>query len=204
MPRANRPPSAAGSPRLLAIGLPLWLTAVLVPAVQLWRYKSLPGAQADAPLRWPAASRIERDPTRTTILLFAHPMCPCTAASLSELGRLAADSERVLACVLFDVPSDADDSWCHSANWARAAAIPGVRVRQDCDGAEATRFAALTSGQVVAYAPDGTLLFSGGLTTARGHAGPSPFTAGLTNALTDQGGAAVSAPVFGCPLREPR
>ena len=182
----------------------MWLLAVGVPIVQLWRFKTQPGAEADAPPRWPVASCIERDPALATVLLFAHPLCPCTAASLGELRRLVDSVDGVLVHVLFKVPADADDSWRNGGNWVSAQSIHGVRTHEDLDGVEATRFAALTSGHVVAYSSDGTLVFQGGLTTARGHAGPSPCSTRLIESLKTPGVAVTPMPVFGCPLRDPK
>jgi hypothetical protein len=54
-----------------------------------------------------------------------------------------------------------------------AAAIPGVKVLFDPDRMEARRFGAETSGHNLSFGADGGLLFSGGITASRGHAGES-------------------------------
>ena len=71
----------------------------------------------------------------------------------------------------------------------------------DASGVEAARFGAGTSGAVLLYSSDGTLLFAGGITPARGHQGDS-FGRQRLLALLD--GAAADrrdAPVFGCALQ---
>ena len=57
-----------------------------------------------------------------------------------------------------------------------------------------------TSGQTILYGADGTLLFSGGITGSRGHAGDNDGRAGLVALLTRAGRGQTRTKVFGCPL----
>jgi hypothetical protein len=103
------------------------------------------------------------------LVLFAHPECPCTRASLAELARLLARFEdRLTADVVFLRPSDVGAAWDGSDLWRTASAMPGVTAVRDDDGVEAVRFRATTSGAAVLYDARGRLLFRGGLTSARG------------------------------------
>ena len=70
----------------------------------------------------------------------------------------------------------------------------------DLNGAEAHRFGAATSGQAMLYDPAGRLLFSGGLTEARGEAGESEGMDAILHNLGGAPGAATRAPVYGCEL----
>jgi hypothetical protein len=81
-----------------------------------------------------------------------------------------------------------------------AAAIPGVHVISDERGAQARMFGALVSGQTLLYSATGSLLFSGGITGARGHEGDNPGRTVLTSMLTGQRADTVHTPVFGCYL----
>src|SRR2546421_7651309 len=40
---------------------------------------------------WPAQSTLIRDARRPTLLMFLHPHCPCSRASLAELSVLASE-----------------------------------------------------------------------------------------------------------------
>jgi hypothetical protein len=72
----------------------------------------------------------------------------------------------------------------------------------DEGGAEARRFGATTSGHAVLYSPDGRLLFRGGLTGARGHAGDNANLDALAAVLDGAPSPHINVPVFGCPLFE--
>src|SRR5919107_3685313 len=147
---------------LTAAGL-LWLLLIRTGLGLLWGYEGTPGAAAAAPRTWPAGSRIETDARRATLVMLAHPHCPCTRASIGELARLMTQAQgRVTAYVLFVRPSNFSDAWVQSELWASAAAIPGVTPVLDDEGVEAGRFHAATSGQTVLYDAAGNLLFSGG------------------------------------------
>jgi hypothetical protein len=110
--------------------------------------------------------------------------------------------DRVGAHVLVYRPREFDPGWARTDVWAAAERIPGVRVREDVDGAEASLFGAATSGQVLLYDAGGRLRFSGGLTNARGHVGESPAYAQIAALVEGRGAAYATARVFGCALAD--
>ena len=105
--------------------------------------------------------------------------------------------------VLIYRPSDRPEEWTRTALWRDAAALPGVRVSADRDGVLAKRFGAAISGQVLLYDPTGRLLFAGGITGSRGHAGDNAgldAVADLLDHARPAGLTAAQAPAFGCPI----
>jgi hypothetical protein len=180
-----------------------WLLSVAVGMTGLWRYATAAGAPADPPRQWPRESRIQPRRDVATLILMAHPRCPCTRASIEELDRLMARVEgRIAANVLFVTPADAPEGWERTDLWRSAAAIPGVEVLRDEDGAEARRFRAPTSGQVILYDASGRLRFSGGITAARGHAGDNLGVSTIVALVEGDSSTATATPVFGCSLLE--
>jgi hypothetical protein len=179
-----------------------WIAAVAAGFAILQRYKSTPGDQERPPARWPGESRIALDAQRPTLVMFAHPRCPCTSASISELARLLATAgDAVRAHVVVLRPHDAGTDWDHAALWSRASRIPGVAVVRDEDGAEAARFHAYTSGLVVLYSARGQRLFAGGITASRGHEGDSFGRRRILALLEGRPADKDESPVFGCALR---
>ncbi len=204
MERAPASDKSRLASRLAWIGAAAWLLAVAVGFAILWKYKSTPGSGgAVPPERWPAGSTVARSPDRATLLLFAHPRCTCTRASLAELARiLARFHDRLDARVLFWTPREAPAGWDRGDLWTSAARIPGVTVLRDAEGAEASRFGVATSGGVVLYDDRGRLLFHGGITAARGHEGDSFGQERIALLLTTGAADRADAPVFGCALEQ--
>jgi hypothetical protein len=185
---------------LTAAGM-LWVLMVGAGIATLRSYERKPGVAAATPDQWPAASRVKPSADRATLVMLAHPHCPCTRASIGELARLMTQAQgRVTAYVLFVKPPDFADGWEQTDLWESAAAIPGVTAVRDDDGVEAGRFHAETSGQTVLYDAAGNLLFSGGITGARGHAGDNAGRAAVVSLLTAGEAEERGTPVFGCPL----
>jgi hypothetical protein len=161
---------------------PLLLTAALVWVILLvsgmaifMRSANSAGAAATAPLDWPAASRIERSTAGATLVVLAHPHCPCTRATINELAKVMARLDGKLpAYVIFTKPEGVEEDWEKTDTWASAAQIPGVRVVSDERGEETQLFGARTSGQAMLYDHTGKLLFSGGITVGRGLEGTAP------------------------------
>ena len=186
---------------LLTAAGALWLSLVGAGVGALWSYANTPGADAAAPGRWPAASRIKPAAGRAVLVMSAHPRCPCTRASIGELARLMTQARgMVTAYVLFVKPPRVSDGWEQTDLWESAAAIPGVTPVRDDGGVEAGLFRAATSGQTVLYDAAGDLLFSGGITGARGHAGDNAGRAAVVSLLTAGEADRRDAPAFGCPL----
>ena len=166
----------------------------------LFRYENAPGRIGAVPQTWPDA-QIERAADRPTLVMLAHPHCPCTAASIGELAQIMARlQERIAAYVLFVRPKEAGRDWDDTGLRRSAEAIPGVKVFLDLDGAEAQRFGAETSGHTFLFGADGRLLFSGGITASRGHAGDNAGERAIVAVVNHQAPARTQTLVFGCSL----
>ena len=206
MPRlgfAWGPASASAQPKVLALGLLGWLAAISFGFGLLWRCAMTPGAAGAPPLSWPASARLERPGDRSTLILWAHPKCSCTRASLAELSKLVPRfASKLRAYVVFIQPSGVGDDWRDTDLWQRAESIPGVETVRDDGDRLASLFRVETSGTVLLYDSSGALRFSGGITPARGHEGDS-FGAERLEALLTTGTADRNdSPVFGCSLHE--
>jgi hypothetical protein len=179
----------------------------------LWQYSVTPGTPAKGPPIWPAQSKIPLSRDKLNLVMAVHPRCPCSRASIGELAVLMARTDsRIAASVIFvhgpglsdqwaKTDQAKNDQWAKTDLWHSAQAIVGVATLVD-DGSETRLFGAATSGQTLVYDRRGRLLFSGGITVARGHWGDSAGLAAiceLTGRLTASKPAGETL-VFGCPL----
>ena len=184
----------------------LWITGIAAGYQAMWRFQREAGESATAPRQWPASTHLVRAANGPTLIVFAHPRCPCTRASIAELrellGRRAAGAMKTYVLVL--KPRDFPDGWEKTDIWRSSASIEGVTVIADVDGAEAARLGAKTSGQALLYDRNGRLVFQGGITALRGEAGDN---AGVRTLHAAMSGAAIkdaSTPVYGCAIRTAR
>jgi hypothetical protein len=182
-----------------------WLAAIACGSRVMLKYESTPGPVGVISQTWPSASTIQRAVGRPTLVMLAHPRCPCTRASVGELAQIMAASQgKLSAYVLFTKPSGAGPDWDETDLRRSAAQIPGVTVVSDADGIEAHRFGAETSGHTLLFAVDGRLLFSGGITASRGHAGGNTGESAVLAAINDASLKPARTMVFGCSLiRQP-
>lgn len=182
----------------------LWLAAVGLGLHRLWIYSSEPGVNAEPPARLPVSAQIRPSPGQATLVMFVHPHCPCTRASIGELALLMTHCQgRLDAYVLFFKPREFPADWEKTDLWYSAAAIPGVMVIQDEDGLEARRFHAATSGHAIVYDGEGSLLFSGGITASRGHSGDNAGRSAIVALLTEGSTERNKTLTFGCSLFDP-
>ncbi len=178
-----------------------WCVAVGSGLRGLAIYATSPGEIGVRSNRWPSDSVIPFNPRRPNLILFVHPRCPCSKASLAELERiLPTCGNRVTAHVLVFRPSRATRDWERTDLWDQAAAIPGVTVWTDRGGVEAKRFGAATSGLVLVYDALGTLMFQGGITPSRGHQGDNHGSTAVMCLIASSRIRETSTPIFGCPL----
>ena len=182
-----------------------WLSIVCVGLWLLGGYENTPGIAAESPRQWPIASRIQPAQDHSTLVMLAHPHCPCTRASIGELASIMAHSQgRLSAYVLFIKPEGSSDNWEETDLWQNASHIPGVKVIMDGDGREARQFRATTSGQTVLYDSHGDLLFSGGITASRGHSGDNAGQNAIVSLVNAEVPNQTVTSVFGCPLFDPQ
>jgi len=137
------------------------------------------------------------------LLMFIHPKCPCTRASLDELARLMTVCQgRVEGHAVFVKPhgTGSVENWTSTDLWRAAEQIPGITTRVDVGGREARRFAALTSGQVYLFDDDGNRCFQGGITASRGHSGDNAGRSSIVACIHAGKSEIDRTEVFGCEL----
>jgi hypothetical protein len=184
-----------------SLGL-VWLIGILSGTQILFDYENRPAHFHQSPEIWPKAASIPRTPGKPVLVLFAHPQCPCTRATVGELALLMARlKDDLTAHVIFIRPSEMPENWEQTDLWRTAASIPGVSVMSDPGGVEATRFHAQVSGQTMLYNADGRLLFSGGITASRGHSGDNAGRSAIVALVSKGKSGRTTTPVFGCYLQ---
>jgi hypothetical protein len=177
-----------------------WLMAVGVGVRALLVYANTPGPAAVPAQHWP-----EGAPTpsrqKPTLLVFLHPQCPCSRATIGELAEIMARCpEQVVTTVYLSFPAAPAARRDTNSLWRSAAAIPEVRVLEDDGGRMARLFGARTSGQVLLYDSTGTLAFKGGITVSRGHAGDNFGREAIVSLIRGNVPRGRTSSVFGCAL----
>ena len=189
-----------GKPLVLGLGILLWSGAILGGFAFLNTYQSTPGNAQVAVADWPAQSQIPTDGAFRA-LMFVHPQCPCSAASLAELGVLLARAPKLKAFVVFTHPGGVADSWTvDSALFKKAKAIPGVQVFIDRDGKESKLFGVETSGHLCLFDAENHLVFNGGVTGRRGHEGDNAGLDSVVRLVHGRQSTLKKTNVFGCSL----
>lgn len=190
--------------QIVGLAVAVWLVAILSGFLILQRYSNTPGEAAVPPVNWPDDSEVVRSADGPTLLIFVHPHCPCTRATLRELEAIMSRSRRQLAVhVVFVQPRGVDTDWLAGDLWEVARRLAGVSVFADVDGLESRRFRVATSGTTLLYDTDGTLQLSGGITASRGHEGDNPGRDALLKLVCASDPCQQTAGqyvVFGCPL----
>jgi hypothetical protein len=186
---------------LLILAALVWIALIGSGFWLLAREHFTPVASSRQAATFPSGSEIQLASDKPTLLLFAHPQCPCTRATFHELDSLLDETgNRVSVTVIFTIPDGVAPGWEQGELWKSATTTPGFHVVRDEGGMEARRFGVTGSGHTLLYSPSGHLLFSGGITGSRGHEGDN---IGLTavESFILHGHASVSrTPVFGCSL----
>jgi hypothetical protein len=181
-----------------------WAGTAVLGGHALLKYENSPGKVGHLAPAWPADSTVPLATDRPTLVMAAHPQCPCTRASVAELAQLMAHVQgKVQVYVLFYSPRESGADWQNTDTRRSAAQIPGVTVLSDIDGAEAQRFGAETSGHTFLFDPSGQLLFNGGITASRGHSGDNVGESAIVSLINDHTTKRSQTFVFGCSLKNP-
>lgn len=196
---------ATGLHFMASISLCVWLAIIITGFVVLADYEATPGMRGELQERFPELAEITLAKEHFTLIMFAHPHCPCTRSSLEELARITArGGDRMSSHLVLFQPTSATDAWSQgSALWRQAKRIPDLRIRIDSGGRLAEEFGVQTSGHVLLYDSSGVLRYEGGITSSRGHAGDNYGKTAVLSLLRDGTAERQQAPVFGCPLLTP-
>jgi hypothetical protein len=185
----------------LMMAASVWSLAVGYGLHSLLAYSYTPANTRPAVNEWPPALRESGPRSRPLLVMFVHPHCACSNASVSELAVLmAAVRGRVDARVYGVRVAGADAGWTDTELLHAAERIPGVTVSVDAEGAIARELGASVSGETLLYAADGRRAFRGGLTAARAHEGDNPGRHAVLELLAHPDLPARETPVFGCYL----
>ena len=181
--------------------LVLWAAAISAGVYVIHLYSFTSAEVVAAAEKWPAVNELPVAPGTATLVIFVHPGCPCTRASVKELSRIMTRCEGKVSTfvVLLKYDGMADDLGKTDISDA-ASAIPGVRVVADERHEMAERFGASCSGETFLYDVNGRLAFQGGITPSRGHSGDSAGQDAVVSMLTGGAIHPTRTPVYGCSL----
>ena len=178
-----------------------WLVVIGLGLTGLWAYSATAAQVETASTRLPEVGGIWTGIHVRTLVMFIHPQCACSRASLAELEELMVQAtDKFEARVILVLPTGAPGDWSHSRNASLAASIAGVTVSTDVSGLLAKTFHATTSGETFVYDADGQLEFHGGITGVRGHVGQNPGRTAIEQLMLTGHPGKASTPVFGCGL----
>jgi hypothetical protein len=178
-----------------------WLASAVGGLYITWAYENGPGVSAAPGPQWPGGSSLIAATERPTLVFLAHPQCTCTTASLGELAEALARAKQLpKTYVVFLKPSSMPDGWEKTELWHAAESLPNTTIIRDEDGREAERFGSVTSGTTLLYDANASLVFNGGITGSRGHAGDNAGRASLVDLLNHVPPVTTATNVFGCSL----
>lgn len=180
----------ASTPRTISWLAGGWVVLVGCGFATMAWYEAAPGLRDASPAHWPLDVPFVRDADRLQLVVFLHPRCVCSRATLHELAAVAAEAGDRIA-IRIVVPGPPTAAW--KLDFA-------ADVAADCDGTTAARFGAATSGHAFLFDLDGTCVFSGGITGSRGQVGDNLGRRCVVAALRGEKTGSMETPVFGCPL----
>jgi hypothetical protein len=178
-----------------------WLASLVGGFAALQAYAGRAGRLGDP---GPDASdwlESHRRPGRPLVVMAVHARCPCTDASLAELGDFLARTQGACDALLLRYSPGVTES----ENPLETRVLGGVTVPLVADptGRLAADLGAFTSGSIVMMDAAGRIRFHGGLTLERGHRGRSPAQDAMLALVEKPADATLAvAPVYGCPLPE--
>jgi hypothetical protein len=185
----------------------LWLLSALAAFSYINRYSTRPGAVGELPPR-SEIQRILSNNDQTSIILFVHPKCVCSDATVDELKDLLSQFEKKQqpqVYVQFYYPADKTPEWAKESDlYKKLSLFKDWHLRLDQAGGQAFAWGAMTSGYAIMVNKQGNVIFNGGLTVTRGHRGENIGKSGLKKAISFYSELSpdtpLQGPTFGCSL----
>ena len=189
----------------LGAALVAWIAAAVAGwyGISAYGFKGDPQATTDIVSQWPAESSIAQMTGRPTLMLFLHPKCPCSRATVAELERLPVlvpVDALPNVCVVAAAPRSSGDRWWSNQFLERVERLPNARLVRDAGGVETALFGARISGTVLLFDANGNRLYAGGVTMSRGHAGDNVGLQAVTDLLVNHDANVSPIPPLGCDM----
>lgn len=187
---------------LLLVVYTIWIGLLLIGHTVLFEYELTAGPLSNSKRIFPDRSLIQLTHSCQNLILFLHPACPCSAATVDEFRDLMGQGEKdSVGTVVFFMPRAKESEWSVAPIISSVKRIPNVSTLYDADGSQAKLFGATTSGHLFLYDGRGILQFSGGITGSRGHTGDNQYFELAKRTIVCKSPQFATAPVFGCSLR---
>ena len=204
--------------------LALWACGCAAGFTALMVYGNQPGLVGEQAEGFVLPAEFRTGGGGPTLVMYIHPKCPCTRASIRELERLQADLLHPIQIVAFFYEPDGIDadggdaeSWRDTDTCRSIARMPRTRTVPDPEGRVAAQAGVTTSGTVCLYDGEGRTVFVGGITPSRAHEGDSEGGLALRRLLNESNedlevlstahreaaGLPGRTAVYGCPIHTP-
>ena len=183
----------------------VWLLTVGSGVAALWGY-SFRSCNADSAVGvWPSDSEVVRDRSCSTLIVFVHPQCSCTRATVSQLATVRRNCSVPYKLVVVMLQPEKGLPWRDTPMQSDIARLKPVQLVDDPGGREAIRFGVGCSGTCLLFSLNGQLLFRGGITESRGHEGTCVGSRQLLACLSHSSDGSPTAsvsqnPIYGCSL----
>lgn len=187
---------------LLVVAYVVWIGMLFIGHLVLFEYELTPSPLANTKRIFPHLSGVQLAHGRQNLVLFLHPACPCSVATVDEFHELMREGEKdSVGTVIFYMPPEMEGEWSVAPIIQSVKRIRNVSVEYDTDGSLAQTFGVTTSGHVLIYDGRGVLQFTGGITGSRGHSGDNHYLELAKQCILARKAKYTTTPVFGCSLR---
>lgn len=181
----------------------VWFGLAVTGSLVLTSYASRPALRSSTVVVWPSETKLNRSPGRKNLLMFLHPKCGCSIATVRQLAIVLSKAEaNVSVTGVFYCPADESVEWTKTDVWRRCSHLPDVTCVVDRGGIEAARFGASASGHLLLFDDSLQRRFDGGITKSRGHDGHCFSAESLSQLLVGLNPDNTSFPVYGCPIHD--
>ncbi|HIA53604.1 MAG TPA: hypothetical protein EYN91_16180 [Candidatus Melainabacteria bacterium] len=187
---------------LLLVAYVVWIGMLFIGHLVLFEYELTPSPLTNTKRVFPHHSGVQLAHGRQNIVLFLHPACPCSVATVDEFHQLMRQGDKdSVGTVIFYMPPEKEGEWSLAPIIQSVKRIRNVSVEYDTDGSLAQTFGVTTSGHVLIYDGRGVLQFTGGITGSRGHSGDNHYLELAKQCILARKAKYTTTPVFGCSLR---
>ncbi|MDA8792481.1 hypothetical protein N9N67_04500 [Bacteriovoracaceae bacterium] len=178
----------------------IWSIGIISGLVITYEYSLGSGEKSQLKSSWPNESSLKFNPGKYNLVMFLHPECTCSKASLFHFKEILSEikHDNLDSKIIFTMPKEKEKEWINSALVKEVKEAGSIQLIFDQSSEEFKRFDAKTSGQAFLFSPSKDLLFNGGITDSRGHIGYNQGEDFIINTLNKRGLASKDVDVFGC------
>lgn len=187
---------------IISVIISIWVGSIIWSTKAMLIFQFTPGKMGKVFNDFPQKSKLVLDQTLPTLILFLHPKCTCSKASVEEIKIIKSSIKKEFKLIAVVQTASLKLTDELEKLKEELSTLPHSTIVNDSYSFETNLFSVKTSGQIYIYSSFGELIYTGGSTSSRGTSSPSELRRTIASILetNKKPHQLITKSIYGCEM----